>query len=456
MRKYTRKGGDVPQSDASFLLNNFNKKLESAPQADGATMDERPDGPRKTAAETFDDADTTATETPDVVPEWLPNDLELFPFVQEMERDTDKLWALSEKPVIYPPAIFSHLCGSPLMEQRRFGLIKGKTGTFKSSVAESLLQMLLTAGGPDVVPGDYLGFCVPTDAPPVYVGLVDTEHDTETDIAALLRRLRYRIGDRIKQSFFVRSLKGRKRNAGEILRLLHFMRQCADANGDTNARLLLIIDVLSDFADGGNINDQEAARAFVEDCEAMAVYYNASLIAILHENHANDKAAGWLGTIWTQKASWICTSSVVRNKDGQAVGGKLTHTKVRRGKEPAPSYYDRDENGLFSVDAAEMKRRKSSGTGDGDGDAGPLDALAAFVGDCFDTANEWSRKDLIARAKEQSPPIGEYLLRDLDKKGPFATPDGLQFSLIKTPGKGTKSDTYKAAFGPQSPKNTND
>jgi hypothetical protein len=108
------------------------------------------------------------------------------------------------------------------------------------------------------------------------------------------------------------------------------------------------------------------------------------------------------------------------------------------------------------VDAAEMKRRKSSGTGDGDGDAGPLDALAAFVGDCFDTANEWSRKDLIARAKEQSPPIGEYLLRDLDKKGPFATPDGLQFSLIKTPGKGTKSDTYKAAFGPQSPKNTND
>jgi hypothetical protein len=419
---------------------------------DRATVDDAPDSPQKTVADMFDDADATASETPDVVPEWLPNDLELFPFVQEMERETGKIWALSDSPVIYPPAIIAHLCGSPLMEQRRFGLIKGKTGAFKSSVAEMLLQLLLSAGGPEVVQGDYLGFCVPTDAPPVYVGLVDTEHDTETDIPALLRRLRYRIGDRIKQSFFVRSLKGRKRNAGEILRLLHFMRQCADANGDTNARLLLIIDVLSDFADGGNINDQEAARAFVEDCEAMANYYDAALIAILHENHANDKAAGWLGTIWTQKASWICTSGVIRNKDGHAVGGKLTHTKVRRGKEPAASYYDRDENGLFSVDAAEMKRRENSGTGNDGDEVSPLDALAAFVGDCFDRANEWSRKDLIALAKEQSPPISEYFFRDLDKKGPFATPDGLQFSLIKTPGKGTKSDTYKAAFGPQSPK----
>lgn len=409
----------------------------------GAPQDAAPPPRRltkKRAAELEREADAPAPP---------PRTLEPDPaaFSEFRARYEAKFAALTERAknaVTYPPAIIAHENGTPLMEPRRFGLIKGKTGAFKSNAAELIFAGLLLSDGTGA---DFLGFHVPPDAPPVYVGYIDTERDEETDITALWQRIeKLSHKDKFPTRFYPLSLMGETPTTNEILHLCALMRERADANGHRDARLLVVVDVLSDFADGGNINDQESARTFVKDCERMAKAFDVAFVGILHENHRDDKAAGWLGTVWVQKCSWILTTSVLTDKAGNQVGGKIEHSKVRRGKRPPSAYFDKDAatGRLYYLSPKEARERQKPGK-DGDGD-GP-DPVTEFLEARFSERPEWTKPELEKAGKDEKPKISEWQLRDADKKGPYTDVHGRPFTLKKTDAHGRNPTRFTAVFG---------
>jgi hypothetical protein len=231
----------------------------------------------------------------------------------------------------------------------------------------------------------------------------------------------------------------------EILHLVAYMREQADANGHRDARLLVVVDVLSDFADGGNINDQESARAFAKTLEQIAISYDAAFVGILHENHRDDKAAGWLGTVWTQKCSWILTTSVLYDRAGNQVGGKIYHDKNRRGKKPPATYFDKDAETLrlYQITDREARERQKAGK-DGDGP----DLVTKFLEARFSERHEWTKTELIEAGEAELPRITVWQLRDAEKIGPFVDASGRPFTLKMTEGKGSRPARFTAVFGP--------
>jgi hypothetical protein len=410
----------------------------------GAPQDAPPPRPRltkKRAAELEREADAPAP--PPRAKE--PDPATFAAFRDSYETKFAALRERAKNAVTYPPAIIAHENGTPLMEARRFGLIKGKTGAFKSNAAELIFAGLLLSDGTGA---DFLGFQVPTDAPPVYVGYIDTERDEETDITALWQRIeKLSDKDKFPTRFFPLSLMGETPTVDEILHLVAYMREQADANGHRDARLLVVVDVLSDFADGGNINDQESARAFAKTLEQIAISYDAAFVGILHENHRDDKAAGWLGTVWAQKCSWILTTSVLTDKAGNQVGGKVEHTKVRRGKRPPSAYFDKDAatGRLYLLSSKDARERQRLGK-DGDGD-GP-DLVTEFLEARFSQRHEWTKPELEKAGERESPKISPWQLRDAEKKGPFVDASGRPFTLKKTDAHGRNPARFTAVFGP--------
>ncbi|MFO0204280.1 MAG: hypothetical protein ACK528_14255, partial [Alphaproteobacteria bacterium] len=199
----------------------------------------------------------------------------------------------------------------------------------------------------------------------------------------------------------------------------------------------------------GNINNQESARAFIKTLELIAKEYDTAFVGILHENHRDDKAAGWMGTVWAQKCSWILTTSVLTDKAGNQVGGKVEHTKVRRGKRPPSAYFDKDAATgrlylLSSKDARERQRPGKDGDGDGDGP----DLVTEFLEARFSQRHEWTKPELEKAGERESPKISPWQLRDAEKKGPFVDASGRPFTLKKTDAHGRNPARFTAVFGP--------
>ena len=400
----------------------------------------------------------TATSDPEAHADPRPDPVEFPKFYQRYETERARYFELSQQPIIYAPPVVAHENGAALWDARNLALIKGKTGTFKSSIAELVCGLLLSDGD-----GDFLALTVPTDAPPVYVGYLDTERDPYTDVPALIQRVRKLAATSKLQRLFPWSLKGQTASEQQIVNLCEFMRQRATADGNADARLVLVLDVLSDFAFGGNINNQEAARDFIKNCEAVASAYNAAFLGIMHENHANDKAAGWMGTVWMQKSVWTIVVSL-EDSNGETIAGKIYHEKVRRGKKPPAAYFDKDPitERLYSLSRADVKaRRKRQRTEDGNADAdvtqktnaGPkADPLKTFVELCFSEKPIWTQSELVTRGASNEPKVSKNKIENLEKLGGVYThADGRQFTLAVASqkhhkGNGRPPKMYRSEF----------
>ena len=420
-----------------------NLTAEAPPEARTPTASELAAAALAATSETFD-ADTGDAFT------LKPDPAEYREFRTRYQSERARYFELSEMPVVYAPPIVAHVGGAPLWDAENLALIKGKTGTFKSSIAELVCGMLLSDGN-----GDFLGLTVPPDAPPVYVGYLDTERTPKQDVPALIQRVKKLANPDKWDWFFPWSLKGQTASEQHLINLCEFMRERATADGNADARLVLVLDVLSDFADGGNINNQESARIFVKNCEALASAYNAAFLGIIHENHGNDKAAGWMGTVWHQKCGWALVVSLETNADGDTVAGKIYHEKVRRGKKPPAAYFDKDTatQRLYSLSKSDVTARKRTSKGDGDGaqktNAGPkADPLKTFVELRFSEKPIWTKTDLVSSGASNNPRISEWQIRRAADGGPYTHADGRRFSLRKSQTKieGRQKNTFQAVF----------
>jgi hypothetical protein len=446
--------GDAQSISAAQHPTPTNLTAEAPPEARTPTASELAAAALARVAEL-----DTATSDPEAHADPRPDPVEFPKFCQRYEAERARYFELSQQPVIYAPPVVAHENGAALWDARNLALIKGKTGTFKSSIAELVCGLLLSDGD-----GDFLALSVPTDSPPVYVGYLDTERDPYTDVPALIQRIRKLANPSKLQRLFPWSLKGTIASVEQIKNLCEYMRQRATADGNADARLVLVLDVLSDFAEGGNINNQEGARDFIKECETIATAYDAAFLGIMHENQFNEKAAGWLGTVWMQKSVWTIAVSLEENSEGDTLAGRMRHEKVRRGRRPPAAYFDKDPETerLYFLSKADVKARRKRPTADGgnadaDGaqktNAGPkADPLKTFVELCFSEKPIWTQSELVTRGASNEPKVSKNKIENLEKLGGYYIhADGRQFTLAVASqkhhnGNGRPPKMYRAEF----------
>jgi hypothetical protein len=229
---------------------------------------------------------------------------------------------LGDAPAVYPNTIT---------------MIQGKTGTHKSHIAQNIVSAIIAK---ESNVSKTMGFSCPTPSDLVVV-YIDTERNYREQFPLALQSILSNAGYRADANpvnfvYFSFLEVPRSRRLRVLNEKLKHLREFFKSK-----HLLIVLDVITDFV--ASFNDEKECMELIDVLNYMCNRDSASVIGVIHENPASDKARGHLGTELANKATTVLQTKLVNSlADGSDVFA-VNFTKTRNDKKPRPVYVQYDE-----------------------------------------------------------------------------------------------------------------
>jgi KaiC/GvpD/RAD55 family RecA-like ATPase len=264
--------------------------------------------------------------------------------IQSLLDIEEELNYYSENEIVFPPPLLS-IGDIGVIYANAINLIQGKMGVFKSTFSANLLIKILNELF------IFLGMKSEFEDPITCI-YIDTERSIKTELAKAIKYIKENIGDKNLPRFRYTSLKKPKR----VDKLTYLKSFINEVRKNTIGHIFLVIDVVTDVIK--NSNDLAETYELIDSLGNLTEDFDATILAVIHENPGSEKARGHLGTEFGNKASSLISIGFEKNgkgEDSEIV--KIKFLKNRNNKKPSPIYckYSEITKKLELLSDAELK-----------------------------------------------------------------------------------------------------
>jgi hypothetical protein len=239
---------------------------------------------------------TSSTEAPlEVLIQNLTNSNNLTKEVMSRGNTLESLLKVEEdvnaiiaKGIVLPPPLLSHN-STGIIFKGAINVIQGKTGTHKSRLLGIFLTTILKGRNNIGLSNSKL-----EDIEVVYI---DTERAVASELALGVKDILLNLSATDKTKFHFTSIKHIQRK--DRLKLL--MEYLTNFRKKSTGHIVIGIDVITDcICDPNNF---EESLLFIDEMNNILEQFDATVIAVIHENPMNQKARGHVGTEIGNKSS---------------------------------------------------------------------------------------------------------------------------------------------------------
>lgn len=277
------------------------------------------------------------------------NDKPIFQKVLNMEKN---LLENSASEVLSPTPIFTRFDPKTgqdvtIIQQGTINILQGKTGTFKSSISEYFVSILLANANAK----NTLGFRVTADCA---VSYIDTERSVKDEFPLAIQRMREKAG--FPKTYNVPNFFPMSIARAEREERVEYSKACLQIVRErTDKPIFAVLDVVTDCVSSFN-NEKETMKLF-DELRNFCDEFGATFLLVIHENPSSEKARGHTGTEGQNKASTVMQISLNSDdEDNELV--KLKFLKMRNAHRIDSIYmcYSNVEKGLVLADDESVKR----------------------------------------------------------------------------------------------------
>jgi hypothetical protein len=253
--------------------------------------------------------------------------------------------------IIFSPALLTRY-GVPIIRRGTINMIQGKSGSFKSKLAELVCSLLLCPEGKSI---DFsLGFERVEDQQ-LKIVYVDTERNQTEEFPAAIKSIMNKIGlsdPSEAPNFRFTSLK----NVNRSNRLSALKVFIEDIKKGTTDPLFVLLDVVTDCI--ANFNDPAESMELFDYIGGMCEDLDATFLLVIHENPGSEKSRGHTGTEATNKSSTVLSIGFQKGTNGENTELlQLKFIKQRHAKqlESIPLIFSQETLSLQPADPALVK-----------------------------------------------------------------------------------------------------
>ena len=299
--------------------------------------------PAKPAATTAPPAPAkpaAATSTP-VVSANLKKVLELRELIKRLKKQT----------ITFADPIIYHL-ESSIIFPNTINVIQGRTGVFKSRLAQILCSSILKT---NECQNNFCGFSANTNLD-YEILYVDTERNYKDQLLKGLQDIQMKAGYKMNDdpaNFDFISLLEIPRNE-RFKTLNEFLIHIGTKH---KKHTFIILDVVTDCIE--NFNNPVDSMQLIDLMNVAINQHDVTFLCIIHENPGSEKARGHLGTEIFNKASTAIQIGFEKDSNGNDTELiKVKFIKTRATKRPQPIHlkYCDTENGLVLADSSEIEQ----------------------------------------------------------------------------------------------------
>jgi AAA domain len=347
--------------------------------------------------------------------------------VQRLLDLEDDLNCYSENEIEFAPPLLK-MGDVGIIYKGAINTIQGKMGSFKSRLASSIGIKILNDKY------DFLNFST-FYSDPITLVYIDTERSLKDEYAIAIKNIKDNIGI---GSFRFISLKKESRKE----RLNYLRSYLREIRKNTEGHIVVIIDVVTDTIK--NSNDIEESYILIDDLGNLTEDYDATVLAIVHENPGGDKARGHIGTELGNKSSSLISIGYDKNKSGEdSEFIKIRYLKNRNNKRPEPTYckFSKTDNRLVLVTEDELKsiqnvKKEKAEIED------VIDEIQIIFDEVEILEQQRLMEKLIFKFSASKGTITSRLTEIVNEKYDLIDKDGVACNLVRNSKSGTKTSYF--------------
>ncbi len=304
----------------------------------------------------------------------------IYQKAKKSRKKTNPILLIDEQPLIYP---------------RTINVIQGRSGTHKSRIAEAIAASFLNKAHSLklLTNGKVIFELERSEVSNNYrVIYIDTERDQDEllpETVRSIKRWNHTLDDKdFNDAFTLTSILTISRENRLKALSEYLQRESAKIGKDQSTKLIVVLDVISDFL--LNFNDLDSSNELLDILNNLINSYGVTFICVIHENPDGFKARGHLGTEITNKASTVLQVAL-QNKKNVPEHLKITCLKSRSSEKFKPIYlkYDSEASCLTHVSLAEILESK-----DPKKIKGGAEEIVRFLEKTIEADKEYSKNEI--------------------------------------------------------------